>query len=292
MAHKFDPSAKERATRRRFIQCDVFSAVPTRGNGLAVVLDGAGLDDAAMQGFATWTQLAETTFLLPPTDPTAADYRVRIFTTRGELPFAGHPTLGSCAAWLHAGGVPKDADHVRQECAVGIVEIDRSGALPAFVAPPTRVEPSDPERLAEALAALRIDPSTVVRSARLDNGPTWEAIELTSAAAVLAADPRGASFAPERRIGLIGPHAPGGEADVEVRMFAIGSGVTEDPITGSLNAALASWMAAEGRLPTSYTAAQGTAIGRLGRVHVRAGADGRVLIGGATHVLIEGSVTL
>lgn len=277
--------------RRRFIQCDVFSDVPTRGNGLAVVLDGEGLDDAAMQRFATWTNLAETTFLLPPTDP-AADYRVRIFTTAGELPFAGHPTLGSCAAWLHAGGVARDASTVRQECAIGIVEIDRSGPLPAFVAPQTRIAPMEPDRLAETLSALRIDPADVVRAARLDNGPTWDAIELRSAAAVLAVDPRGASFAPERRIGLIGPHAPGGEADVEVRMLAISDSLKEDPITGSLNAALARWMESEGRMASAYVAAQGTAIGRLGRVHVRAAGEGRVLIGGAVTILIEGTLTL
>ncbi len=223
--------------RRRFIQCDVFSPVPTRGNGLAVVLDGAGLEDAAMQRFATWTNLAETTFLLPPTDPSAADYRVRIFTTTGELPFAGHPTLGSCEAWLRAGGRPREMGTVRQECAIGIVEIDRTGAAPAFVAPPIRIEPMAPERLAEALSALRIDPADVVRSAHPDNGPTWDAIELRTASAVLAADPSGASFPAERRIGLIGPHAASAEADVEVRMFDIRHGVKEDPITGSLNAA-------------------------------------------------------
>ncbi|RIY00018.1 PhzF family phenazine biosynthesis protein [Aureimonas flava] len=277
--------------RRRFIQCDVFSEVPARGNGLAVVLDGEGLDTEAMQRFATWTNLAETTFLLPPTDP-AADYRVRIFTTTGELPFAGHPTLGSCAAWLHAGGVPRDGTLVRQECAIGLVEIDRSGALPAFVAPPTRIGPMEPERLAKSLTALRIDPAEVVRAARLDNGPTWDAIELRSAEAVLAADPRGASFPAERRIGLIGAHREGGDADREVRMLNIWHGVKEDPITGSLNAALARWMESEGRLPAAYVAAQGTAIGRLGRVHVRAAGDGRVLIGGAVTILIEGTATL
>ncbi len=259
---------------------------------LAVVLDGDGLETAEMQGFAAWTNLAETTFLLPPTDPRAADYRVRIFTTTGELPFAGHPTLGSCAAWLHAGGVPRDEGRVRQECAIGIVEIDRTGPVPAFVAPPTRVEPMAPDRLRETLALLKIDPASVVRAARLNNGPSWDAIELSDAEAVLAADPRGSSLSEERRIGLIGPHAGGGDADVEVRMLNVWHGVKEDPITGSLNAALARWMEGEGRLPFAYTAAQGTAIGRLGRVHVRAAPDGRVLVGGQTHVLIEGSVTL
>ncbi|WP_294642134.1 PhzF family phenazine biosynthesis protein [uncultured Aureimonas sp.] len=278
--------------RRRFIQCDVFSDVATRGNGLAVVLDGAGLGDDAMQRFAAWTNLAETTFLLPPTDPETADYRVRIFTTTGELPFAGHPTLGSCAAWLHAGGTPRDPALVRQECAIGIVEIDRSGEVPAFVAPPTRIQPMEPERLAETLAALRIPREAVRRAVRLDNGPTWDAIELESAEAVLAADARGASFPTERRIGLIGAHAPGGDADVEVRMITVWHGIKEDPITGSLNAALARWLEAEGRLPERYTAAQGTAIGRLGRVHVRSNGAGRVLIGGAVTILIDGTLEL
>lgn len=277
--------------KRRFIQCDVFSKVSTRGNGLAVVLDGEGLSDETMQRFAAWTNLAETTFLLPPEDP-AADYRLRIFTTTRELPFAGHPTLGSCAAWMQAGGEPKEAGTVRQECGVGLVEIDLSGSVPAFVAPPTGVEPLAPERLAEALAALHIDPADVVRSARLTNGPVWDAIELRSADAVLRADASGSSFPAERAIGLIGPHAAGSEADVEVRMLDIGSNVKEDPITGSLNAALACWMRDQGRLDRPYIAAQGTVIGRLGRVYVRPAPAGRVMIGGETTILIEGSLEL
>jgi len=277
--------------QRRFMQCDVFSTVPTRGNGLAVVLDGEGLDAEAMQRFAAWTNLAETTFLLPPTDPALADYRLRIFTATRELPFAGHPTLGSCAAWLRAGGRPADERIVRQECAVGIVAIDLRGTVPAFVAPPTRIEPLAPDVLAEALAALRIDPADVVRSARLANGPVWEAIELRDAACVLAADPAGAHFPHERAIGLIGPHPEGSETDFEVRMIDVWHGVKEDPITGSLNAALACWRRDEGRLDRDYVVSQGTAIGRLGRVHVRREGDA-VLIGGATTILIEGMLEL
>ncbi|WP_062016618.1 PhzF family phenazine biosynthesis protein [Aureimonas sp. AU4] len=277
--------------RRRFIQCDVFSEVPTRGNGLAVVLDGKGLSAEEMQRFAVWTNLAETTFLLPPSDPASADYALRIFTTTRELPFAGHPTLGSCAAWLQAGGQAAERGIVRQECGVGIVRIDVSGKVPAFVAPPTRVEPLEPERLRQALAALRIDPAEVVRSARLVNGPVWEAIELRSAEAVLAADPAGASFPEERAIGLIGPHASGGDADFEVRMIDIWHGIKEDPITGSLNAALACWRQAEGRLAGPYVVAQGTRIGRIGRVHVRP-EGAAVMIGGAVSILIEGTLKL
>ena len=227
--------------QRRFIQCDVFSSIPTRGNALAVVLDGEGLSDEAMQRFAVWTNLAETTFLLPPTD-SSADYRVRIFTTTRELPFAGHPTLGSCMAWLHAGGKPKTEGVVRQECAVGIVEVDCTGERPAFVAPPTRIESLDPERLREAASALRIDPGDILRSARLVNGPVWDLLELRDASAVLRADPTGASFGEERAIGLIGAHPQGAEADVEVRMIDIWHGIKEDPITGSLNAAIACWL--------------------------------------------------
>ncbi|ALN74359.1 PhzF family phenazine biosynthesis protein [Aureimonas sp. AU20] len=274
--------------QRRFIQCDVFSHLPTRGNGLAVVLDGEGLSDEAMQRFAVWTNLAETTFLLPPTDA-EADYRVRIFTTSRELPFAGHPTLGSCMSWLHAGGRPRTPGVVRQECAVGLIEIDVSGERPAFVAPPTRVEPLDAARLDSAVKALRIDPADVLRSALLTNGPVWEFLELRDAAAVLAADATGASFPEERAIGLLGAHPAGSEADVEVRMIDIWHGIKEDPITGSLNAAIACWLQAEGRLDAPYVAAQGTRIGRHGRVHVSPrGSD--VMIGGDVRILIEGTL--
>ncbi len=276
--------------QRRFIQCDVFSPLPTRGNGLAVVLDAEGLSEEAMRRFASWTQLAETTFLLPPADP-AADYALRIFTTTRELPFAGHPTLGSCMAWLHAGGRPKEAGLVRQECGVGIVEVDVSSARPAFKAPATRIEPLPAERLESAARALRIDPADIRASALLTNGPVWEFLELRDADAVLAADAAGASFPEERAIGLLGAHAPGGEADVEVRMVDIWHGVKEDPITGSLNAAIACWLKGEGRLDRSYVAAQGTRIGRHGRVHVRPRGED-VLIGGDVTVLIEGTVDL
>lgn len=272
--------------RRRFLQCDVFSPLATRGNGLAVVLDGEGLSDEAMQRFAAWTQLAETTFLLPPQNPDA-DYRLRIFTTTRELPFAGHPTLGSCMSWLHAGGVPKTTGLVRQECGVGLVEVDVSAERPAFVAPPTRIEPLEDAVLASALRALRIDPADVVASARLVNGPVWEFIELRDAEAVLRADAAGASFPEERAIGLLGAYPPGGEADFEVRMIDIWHGVKEDPITGSLNAAIARWLKAEGRLDGPYVAAQGRAIGRHGRVHVRPRGED-VLVGGDVSVLIEG----
>ena len=276
--------------RRRFIQCDVFTAVPGRGNGLAVVLDAEGLSATDMQAFAAWTNLAETTFLLPPEDG-AADYRVRIFTPLREMPFAGHPTLGSCAAWLRAGGVPADAGVVRQACGVGIVEIDIRGPIPAFVAPPTTVEALPEDDLRAITGVLEIDPSHVLDAARLDNGPVWQVLALATAAEVLAVDSARVRWPAFKSIGLIGAHPAGGECDFEVRMLAPSSGMSEDPITGSLNAAIAHWMRAQGRLPPAMLVAQGTRIGRLGRVHVRT--DGaRVLIGGETRIMIEGTLEL
>jgi PhzF family phenazine biosynthesis protein len=279
-------------TVRRFDQCDVFTPVPTQGNGLAVVVDGEGLSDDAMQRFAAWTNLAETTFLLPPTDA-AADYRVRIFTPAREMPFAGHPTLGSCATWLHCGGVPRERGLVRQQCGVGLVEVDvsRAGEL-AFRAPPTEVRPMDPATREAIVAALSIPPEAIVRTAELCNGPVWQAFELASADAVLALDASRVRWPAFRSIGFVGPHAPGGACDHEVRMLAPSSGMSEDPITGSLNAALARWQLAEGRLSGPRTIAQGTAIGRTGRVSVRPDGAGSAWIGGAVHVLIEGTLAL
>jgi len=277
--------------QRRFVQCDVFSPVPAQGNGLAVVVDAAGLTDAQMQRLAAWTNLAETAFLLPPTDP-AADYRVRIFTPAREMPFAGHPTLGSCAAWRHTGGVPREDGIVRQQCGIGIVEVDvsRAGEL-AFRAPATTIRPLAPDRLEAIMQALGIPRDAVVRAAHLENGPTWQALELASADAVLAVDAsrvRWPAFSP---IGLVGAHRAGAECALEVRMLAPSSGMSEDPITGSLNAALARWLQAQGRLPRAVTVAQGTAVGRLGRVSVRPEGPDAVWIGGQVHVLVDGALT-
>jgi len=281
------------AKQRRFIQCDVFTSTPTRGNALAVVVDGGGLSDAQMQAFAAWTNLAETTFLMAPTDP-VADYKVRIFTPNREMPFAGHPTLGSCAAWLHTGGVPRDKGIVRQECGVGIVDIDLRGTLPAFVAPPTAIEALPEKDLQVIATALGLDPNSIVRTARLNNGPVWQVLALKSAAAVLAVDSARVKWPAFNAIGLIGPHAAGSECHFEVRMLAPSSGMSEDPITGSLNAALAHWMLGLGELPGEIIVAQGTRIQRHGRVTIRpdAAQPGRVLIGGETHVLVEGSLRL
>ena len=277
--------------KRRFIQCDVFSPVPTQGNGLAVIVDAEGLSDAQFQTFAAWTNLAETTFLLPPTD-SAADYKLRIFSPGREMLFAGHPTLGSCAAWLHVGGVPKQKGLVRQECGIGIVDIDVSGGQYAFVAPPTKIGPLPEENFQAITQALNISSESILHTALLDNGPVWSVLQLESADQVLSVDSSLVRWPKFKAIGLIGAHKAGAECDYEVRMLAPSSGMSEDPITGSLNAALVQWMVAEGRLNRSITIAQGTNINRYGRVSVRSdGSDGKILIGGDTHILIDGYVT-
>jgi PhzF family phenazine biosynthesis protein len=278
---------------RRFIQCDVFSPVPTQGNALAVVVEGGGLSEEQMRRFAAWTNLAETTFLLP-SDDSGADYRVRIFTPAREMPFAGHPTLGSCAAWLDTGGIPREPGVVRQECGVGIVDIEigQEHEL-AFRAPPTAIRPMSVDKFEAIVAALEIPRDVILRTAELDNGPTWQVLELVSAEAVLALESSRVRWPTFKGIGLIGAHPRGAECDYEVRMLAPSSGMSEDPITGSLNSAIAQWMQAEGRLQGPITIAQGTAIGRRGRVSIRPGKDkGAILVGGQTHILIRGTVAL
>ena len=277
---------------RRFIQCDVFSPTPTLGNALAVVVDGEGLSTQQMQQFAAWTNLAETTFILPPTEA-EADYRLRIFTTVREMRFAGHPTLGSCAAWLHAGGRPRQAAIVRQQCDIGIVEIDISQpGNPAFTAPPTDIRPMSAENFEAICARLEIPREKILHSAELDNGPLFQVMQLDSAATVLALDASRVRWPEFKSLGFIGAHEPGSSCDYEVRMLAPSSGMIEDPITGSLNSALAHWLQAAGRLPRSTCVAQGTCIGRQGRVAIRPlGADG-VSIGGQTHILIDGMVSI
>ena len=275
---------------RRFIQCDVFSPVPTQGNGLAVVVDAVGLTDTQMQVFAAWTNLAETTFLLPPDDP-SADYKVRIFTPSREMLFAGHPTLGSCAAWLHCGGTPKQDGTVRQECGVGIVEIDIQREMYAFAAPPTKIEPLPEQHLRAIIDALDIPADAVLQTTQLDNGPVWQVLQLTSAEQVLAVDSSLIRWPAYQSIGLIGAHPTGSECDYEVRMLAPSSGMGEDPITGSLNAAIAQWMRTEGKLTQPITVAQGTKIDRRGRVSIWPDND-KIWIGGDTHIVIDGTITL
>ena len=276
---------------RPFKQVDVFTAEPYRGNPLAVVLDGDGLSDDEMQRFANWTNLSETTFVVPPTDP-AADYKVRIFTTDVELPFAGHPTIGTCHAWLEAGGQPKTSGTVVQECGVGLVTLRHADQL-AFAAPPLmRSGPVDDADLADTCAVLGIPATDVVGAAWADNGPGWIAVELASAEAVLALEPDMAAR-PDYKIGVVGAYPPGGPAAIEVRaLFKMGDGPgAEDPVTGSLNAALAQWLLESGRLSAPYVASQGTALGRAGKVYVEQ-AGGEVWIGGDAVTCIDGEVDL
>jgi PhzF family phenazine biosynthesis protein len=275
---------------RRFHQLDVFSAIPLKGNPLAVVHAAQGLSDATMAAFARWTNLSETTFLLPPADP-GADYRVRIWTPGGELPFAGHPTLGSCHAWLAAGGVPQQGGVVVQECGVGLVRIRRSGGRLAFAAPPLRrTGPLDAEGLARIVRGLGVTAGDVLHHQWVDNGPGWCAVMLRSAAQVLAVKPDW-SLLGDLKLGLVGAQAAGADTAFEVRAFVPGLGVPEDPVTGSLNAGLAQWLIGAGLAPASYVAAQGAALGRAGRVFVeQSGAD--IWIGGDVVTCIEGTVAL
>jgi PhzF family phenazine biosynthesis protein len=266
----------------------VFTHERYRGNPCAVVLDGDGLDEQAMQRFAHWTNLSETTFLLPA-EADGADYRVRIFTPVAELPFAGHPTLASCHAWLEAGGTPA-ADEIVQECAAGLVRIRRGEGRLAFAAPPLiRSGPVEEPLVHELAAVLGIDRTAIVDAQWADNGPGWVAVLLADADSVLALRPR---FS-EHDIGVAGPHPAGGEADWEVRAFFAKDGSTvEDPVTGSLNASLAGWLLASGRASAPYVAAQGTALGRRGRVHIDLDGDGVVWVGGGTVTCISGDVEL
>ena len=270
----------------RFSQVDVFTDELMYGNPVAVVHDADGLDDEQLAAFARWTNLSETTFLLAPTDP-AADYRLRIFTTYRELPFAGHPTLGSARAWLAAGGVPKVDGEVVQECGAGLVRVRETDGRLAFAAPPLqRGGPVDEGDVVAAATALGIDRADVIGAQWADNGPGWVALLLRSAAAVLAVEP--GTFGAIDKIGIVGPHAPGGPADVEVRAFFPPG---EDPVTGSLNAAIGQWLIGSGLATDSYVAAQGTRLGRRGRVHVeRVGDD--IWVGGDTVVGISGEVAL
>jgi PhzF family phenazine biosynthesis protein len=275
---------------RRFHQLDVFTAEALRGNPLAVVHGADGLGDAHMATFARWTNLSETTFLLAPTGP-EADYRVRIFTPGGELPFAGHPTLGSCHAWLAAGGVPRDPVTVVQQCGVGLVRVRRDGARLAFAAPPCRRSAVEPGLLTQVCAALGLPAADVLASSWLDNGPSWLALRITSAETLCALTPDHAALRHLAKVGVIAPQAAGADTAFEVRAFATPIGVDEDPVTGSLNASLAEWLMDSGEAPRSYVAAQGSALGRAGRVHLHH--DGQTLwVGGDVTVVVDGQVRL
>ena len=282
-------------TQRPFKQVDVFTATPYRGNPLGVVLDGSGLSSAEMQNFTNWTNLSECTFLLPPTPEGAAagaDYRVRIFCPGRELPFAGHPTLGSCHAWLEAGGVP-GGEHIAQECGVGLVKIRQDGERLAFAAPPLIKEgPLDEVDVALIARGLGVSREDITAHAWCNNGPNWRGVMLRSADQVLALQPDGAVLA-GLEIGVVGPQPSGHDTQFEVRAFFPGNaGMCEDPVTGSLNAALAQWLIGAGLAPQRYVAAQGTALQREGRVHIHREADGHIWVGGTSATCIDGTVLL
>lgn len=306
-------------TRQRpFKQVDVFTATPYLGNPLAVVLDGTGLSDAQMQSFARWTHLSETTFVLPPTRP-EADYRVRIFTPGGELPFAGHPTLGTCHSWLEAGGTPQSSEVIMQECQVGLVRIRRHGTRLAFAAPPLQRSTPPADLLALVLAALGLQAHQLRAAQLLNNGPVFLGLLLDSMDTVLGLTPDHAALKRlGQKVGVAAMDASydtpvlitrssqearvflGHEADqpihpapdLEVRAFVAPFGIEEDPVTGSLNASLAQWLIADGLMPERYLAAQGTCLERAGRVHLERDASGQIWVGGAVVSCIEGQVTL
>ena len=282
---------------RRFSQVDVFSAEPLLGNPVAVVHDADGITDEEMARFARWTNLSETTFLLSPTQP-GADYRLRIWTPAGELPFAGHPTIGSAHAWLEAGATPATGGEVVQECAAGLVRLRRAGRL-AFAAPPlVRSGPVDATDRAAIARALRICEDEIVDAGWVDNGPGWVAVLLTDAEAVLALKPDFAAFGdleigvvgPYRKIGVVGSHGAGADAEIEVRAFVPTMGIGEDPVTGSLNAGIAQWLAGD-RLPASYVSSQGTVLGRRGRVHIETEGE-TIWVGGDALTTVSGEVAL
>jgi PhzF family phenazine biosynthesis protein len=275
---------------RAFAQVDVFTSMAYFGNPVAVVLDGDGVETAAMQRFAHWTNLSETTFVLPPT-ASGADYRVRVFTPVAELPFAGHPTLGTCHAWLESGGRPRREDVIVQECGAGLVPVRRTPDGLAFAAPPlVRSGPVEESLIEHVASALRIERAEILDAAWADNGPGWVAVLLADAEAVLALRP---GFV-DLDVGAVGPYPEGATEAFEVRAFFPKDGSTvEDPVTGSLNASLAEWLLDSGRAEAPYVARQGTALGRAGRVHVtRDDEDGTIWVGGGTVTCITGAVDL
>ena len=308
---------------REFKQVDVFGVSAYLGNPLAVVLDGSDLSDQEMQHFASWTHLSETTFLLPPSEAGAAagaDYRVRIFTPGAELPFAGHPTLGTCHAWLEAGGKPKAQEVIVQECAFGLVQIRRDAARLRFAAPALQRRPVEATLLAEIAAALGVNAERIRAAQLLDNGPVWLTLLLDSRQTVLQLSPdhpalknlgykvgvaaiqsaapttvliarsnREARASSTRSVSsAVTPDLPA----VEVRAFAASVGVNEDPVTGSLNASLAQWLIADGLAPAVYIAEQGHCLGRAGRVHIEQDELGQVWVGGESVTCVEGTVKL
>ena len=274
---------------RPFLQVDTFTTTPYAGNPVAVVLDGEGLSADEMQRFAQWTNLSETTFVLPPTVPDA-DYRVRIFTPVAELPLAGHPTLGTCHAWLSAAGTSKRGDVVVQECGAGLISVRHTVDGLAFAAPPLiRAGPVDESLVGEIATVLGIDREEILDAQWADNGPGWVAVLLADAGAVLALQPGVVDL----EVGVVGPYPDGSPQAFEVRAFLPKDGSTvEDPVTGSLNASLAEWLIRSGRASAPYVASQGTALGRSGRIHISRDPDGTIWVGGGTITCVAGEVEL
>lgn len=276
----------------RFEMVDVFANTPFSGNPVAVVLDADDVDPALFPAITRWFNLSETTFLLRPTNP-QADYRARIFTLEREMPFAGHPTLGSCRAWLSCGGKPRNDGVIIQECGAGLVEIRSEDPLSdqlAFKAPPLiKSGEVAEEKLQEIARTLRIDRRAIVAASWADNGPGWIALMLESAEAVLAIEPERTS---EGRldVGLVGPHAEGHELAYELRAFFTDQhgALLEDPVTGSLNASVAQWLRAQGLVANGYKAGQGQKIGRDGRIHVEFRGD-ETWIGGRAVTMFSGT---
>jgi PhzF family phenazine biosynthesis protein len=305
---------------RAYQQVDVFTNTAFMGNPLAVVLDGEGLSDAQMQSFAAWTQLSETTFVLPPTPEGlagGADYRVRIFTPGAELPFAGHPTLGTAHAWLKAGHTPRQAGVLVQECGVGLVSLQQLGERWAFAAPPLKRSDISAEDLAPVLAALGLGTSEVMAAQNLNNGPHWLGLLVEDVDTVLALNPDHATLKKlGTKVGVAAKRQALGDGlirranrearaftasntriandptDLEVRAFAAPVGVAEDPVTGSLNASLAQWLMADGHMPPTYSARQGTVLGRAGQVFLSKDAQGQVWVGGDVVGCIQGTVNV
>lgn len=281
---------------RPFAQVDVFSNTPYLGNPVAVVLDAEGMTDEAMAEFARWTNLSETTFVLPPTNP-SADYRLRIFTPGGELPFAGHPTLGSGHAWLESGGVPKTEGTLVQECGAGLVSLNinadtNSSSRLAFKAPETtKSGPLDADTLLEIIEALDVEPGEIIDHQWVDNGPGWACIQLASAERVLQLNPKFTDGS-NLMLGLLGAYPSGSSAAFELRAFAPKIGVFEDPVTGSLNASVAQWLFATGVASRHYTASQGGRLGRKGVIDLSIDAEGDVWVGGPTITCIRGAVEI
>ncbi|SMX70497.1 MULTISPECIES: PhzF family phenazine biosynthesis protein [unclassified Brevibacterium] len=272
---------------RAFAQVDVFSSEPYRGNPVAVILDADGLTDEDMARIANWTNLSETTFVLPPSDP-RADYRLRIFTPARELPFAGHPTLGSAAAWLEAGGIPRNEGTVVQECGAGLVNLRRGGQTLSFAAPdPIRTGDLDEGLVEQIAAALHIERAEILGHQWVDNGPGWAAVRLTSAQQVLGLKPDFSQI-PDIKLGVLGSHPDDSDHEYEIRAFVPGAGVAEDPVTGSLNASVAQWLIGSSLAPSKYTVTQGTVLGRAGVISISQ-EDGEVWVGGPTSVCFRGT---